>query len=217
MSFQLALLKDGPFVLLNQLASLYSKEVRPDPRAQVIIYCKSGKIWIGTLVSFVKDLNRSYMVLETLQKNSTVVIDSFEIEAIEFENLESVHSLLEKPWLRDPKFQSMSRLQFKRELDTFWKGYPNQKLIVAIDSFPVKDETPGALFSWLTTLKSQVDLITNEKMGKEALLAIDQITVLYGEDSIVCQKEGKELKFSISLSKESFDSSAIAKLLNDNL
>ncbi len=211
------LLKDGPIVLLNRLASGYSQESGADQRAQISIHTKNGKIWTGIPTDTVEDRSRSYVVLEILPKKNLVIIDTFEIQTVEIENLDSIHSFLEKPWLKDSRFRSITRLQLMREIETLWATFPNQKLSVTLDTFPTTEETPGALLAWLYILKAEVTALMETSIGKEALNEISQFTVVWGADAVVAKKDGKVLSLSLSLAKESFEKARIQEQLNNSL
>ena len=217
MNIRASLLKDGPIVLMNRLASGYSQDSGADPRAQITLHTKNGKIWTGIPTDTVEDRSRSYIILEILPKKNLVVIDTFEIQTVEIENLDLIYSFLEKPWLKDSRFRSVTRLQFMREIETLWAAFPNQKLTVAVDTFPTSEETFGALLAWLYVLKAEVAALMESDLGKEALLEISQISIKGGTEALVAKKDGKTLALSVSLAKESFEKTRVQEQLNNSL
>lgn len=218
MNARAALLNNGPLVLLSKLASAFSIESGADFRAQVTIHARGGKTWTGIPVEVVEDRqNRAYVVLEIHPKKNTVVLDFHDIQAVEFENMETIHSYLEKPWLRDGKFRNVSKLQFNREMETLWSTLPHLKVKAELEKFPATEDIPGNLLAWITALKTEVDKLMADSMGKEALMQIDQFTVTSGTEPITLSKDGKNFTFAVSLTKDSFDKAHITQLLNDNL
>ncbi len=211
------LLKSGPVAFLRQMAQAFSQESEVDLRAQVVLHTRSGKTWTGVPTEFIEEHSRQFLVLETHPKKNIIVLDIGEIQALEIENLESVQSFLEKPWLNDNRFRQVSRLQLQRETEALWKSFPHQKLLIEMDQFPISDETPGALLAWVNTLKMEIDLLMNTVLGKEALHLIDQIVISHGPDALKCERQNSRLKFNLDLTKKSFDRTLIAKYLNDHL
>ena len=214
------LLKQGPIVLLSRIASAFFNGAEADIRAQITIHLRGGKAWTGVPIEIVHDIqNRPYVVLELLPKKNTVLFEINDIQAVEIENLKTMESFLEKPWLRDEKFRNVSKLQFQREMESFWNFLPSLKVIVEFDTFPKNDDFPGVLLAWMSELKKEIHTILADKVGKEALEAIEQFTFGYGSQplTITKDKDGKKFLFSVVLTKESFDKALISKCLNENL
>lgn len=217
MSAGTELLKNGPIVLLEQIAATHPKGGSADMRALLTIHVRGGKTWTGVPTNFIPTRDQNFITLETHGKKNLVSLSVNEIQAIEFENLDSIFSFFERPWQRDDRFRSLSRLQLQRETESLWKFIPNQKLTLEIDSFPAVEDTPGALLAWVEMLKGEIEALMTTSVGAEAIQTIQNISVAHGDEDIDLKKQDKNLIFKVSLNKKSFDRSQIAKLLNDNL
>jgi hypothetical protein len=215
MNSRVGFLKDGPLLLLSQLASLYPSDGGADLRAQVTLHARGGRSWTGIPAEIVNDKKgHFFVILEIHPKKNTVALDLQDIQAVEFESLDTIYSFLEKPWMRDGKFRSVTKLQFQREMEPLWASLSPLKVKVEIEKFPADSETPGTLLAWMTMLKSEVEKLAQDPLGKKAIQSIETFMVTSGTQPLSLVKEGKCMTWAVSLSKESFNPKQIAETLN---
>lgn len=212
-------LNNGPISLLKQIATTYSIELPVNFKSQVTVFVSSGQSWSGIPVGIEQDdKHRAFIIFEVNSTKKIVMVDLDEIFAVEFENLETIYSFLEKPWtFKDPKFCSISKLQFSREVEALWSFFPELKVTFDFEKFQKSDEKNGALLAWTTGLKKEVEGLLNDPLGKKIFAGISEIFVTSGSEPITLTKNGNQLLFAVSLSKESFDQKELVQILNKNL
>lgn len=211
------ILEQGPITLVEKIAATHSKGGQPDLRAQMTLYLRGNRSWTGvpTEMSYAKE--GRFVQLESAEKKKVVSINLDDIQVVEFDDLDSIHSFFERPWQQDSRFIQVSRMQLLRECETIWSFLPSQKLVVDLDSFAKTDDTPGAIWAWIEILKSEVQAILATPLGTEAINSIKQIIIVSGVEIILLEKVGQNLTFKVPLVAKSFDRAELFKLLNESL
>jgi len=188
-----------------------------DARAQITIHGANGMTWQGVPTKIVEFKETQFVILSSLGAKKVFYVAATQLAALEIENPSSLVSYFTKPWLSNPQFASMSKLQATREIDTLGKSINNILFNVHFDTFPLKDETPGALTAWSILLKTELDRLNQDPTGNEALKQLQAIEIKFNSQGMSAQKTNSTLTVQLNLEPDNFNKKQIEQLLNSNL
>jgi hypothetical protein len=190
-----------------------------DIRAQIVLHMNNAISWSGVPLQLLETDNKLFVVLELVstspsQQKSNLLLDLTYLQALEISSPANIISFLTKPWLLEQKYQNITKLHLMREMDAISKELSQFQIKLDVESFPLTDDTFGALLALVHILQFELSEISKTDFGRQALLEIKEIQIGFESDKNVCIKLGTKLIFSINLQRETFQRKLISELLN---
>ena len=212
----LGLLKLGPLGLLQRTATVYAQRQQPDFRAKLTLHGSRSEKWTGVPALWEQSHEGGFVLLRDLDQKHVVLLPLNQITAVEIEDPDVLEQYFSKPWLRESRYASLSRMQAAREIEAVAKEL-GLNILASIEGFPNPDEAPGAVLAWMHLLKAELQRIGADPAGKTALAEIKSVEVSFQAGPLSCAKKNGALYFKIDLSPDNFDPKAVEDALNSSL
>jgi hypothetical protein len=188
-----------------------------DKRAQVSLQGASGQAWTGIPSSIVESQNGQFVILTNPNDDRIQYVMLSQVVALEIENVRNLKSFLAKPWIQDPKYSSMSKLQAAKELEALGQSFHGVQFIFHFDTLPAGEDLLGDAVAWVAALKSTLEKMGHDPVAKEAIAGIQSFDIKYNAGGLKGQKSGSALIFQVDLKAECFNPQKIEERLNSLL
>jgi hypothetical protein len=208
-----------PISLVKTISELtQTLQLEPvDKRAQVSLQGANGQTWTGVPSNIVENQNGQFVILASSNDDRIQYVMLSQVVALEIENVKTLKSFLAKPWIQDPKYFSMSKLQAAKEIEALGQSFKGVQFAFHFDTLPAGEDLLGDAVAWVASLKSTLEKMGHDPVAQEVIAGIQSFDIKYNASGLKGQKSGAALMLQVDLKAECFNPRKIEELLNSLL